>query len=311
MRLKPLRLVAILLFFLLFAFSGSAADQVRQIMRQDDDFSSANEIREGETIVKLSSHPDNTGDYYHINLLRPGPVTITLSAFPAEGAFRIGALGFDASSPTGWIPGTNEVESQPGANSLQMKFTATKGLSGYIRISFNTASGICGGGFCALRLTSQGPWYLKPIREAAPVKPPADVEGIPLMPQLSYRLTVNVGEFVVGASKTITWANEEKSIREKLAAMTVALRNKDAGTLANFVVLEYRNSFQSRYSREPESFFSKSEPLDKAVLFYLSDKPTDGESRYERTARLMTDDSGEMIYIDMVKQNGQWYFKHF
>jgi hypothetical protein len=583
MRSKPLCLVASMISSLLFAFSGYSADQVRQIMRQDDDFSSANEIREGETIVKLSSHPDNTGDYYHINLSRPGLVTITLSAFPTEGTFRIGAMGFDASSPTSWISGTNEVESQPGAGSLQMKFVVTKGLSGYIRISFNTASGMCSGNFCALRLTSQGPWYLKPIRESPPAKFPADIDGIPLKPQLSYRLTINVGEsgigvpslensnptrpeaskgnlppsppssntsgthsgllfednfqrpdasslgpqwreyllrnsqvqqgdspwsvrnrelyfevtgtnsyiedFIetldtfpvdnlriefelrgrvgtrqgyvgptfllsgdalqrtnsanvksgpahiglhtsyrwekqgqsgavilangsqvhdlpdakigglnenefqphviaiannaitytsprigtvtypldaplaagerrhftigtrvydsgttqvleirniriysltssndrlhktagnnpssssdVGPSTAISWTNEEKSIRERLASMTVALHNQDAGTLAALVVSEYRNSFQSRYNRDPQSFFSKSEPLGRAVLFYLSDKPTEGQIHYERMARLMTDDNGEMMFVDMVKQNGQWYFKNF
>jgi hypothetical protein len=565
---KILRLVAILLSFLVFALSGSSADQVRQIMRQDDDFSSANEIREGETIVKLSSHPDNTGDYYHISLSRPGPVTITLSAFPAEGTFRIGAMGFDASSPTGWIPGTNEVESQPGASSLQFKFVVTKGLSGYLRISFNTASGMCSGGYCALRLTPQGPWYLKPMRESPSFKPPADIEGIPLKPQLSYRLTINIGEpgnggvpntskpgatpdssqaahptllfedtfqrsdsaslglqwreyllrnnqvqqtdspwsvrnrelyfevtgtnsyiedfietldtfpvdnlriefelrgsvetrqgyvgptfllsgdalqrsnstnvksgpahiglhtsyrwekqgqsgavilangsqrdlpdakigglnenefqphsitiannaityasprigtvtypldaplaagerrhFTIGtrvydsgmtqvleirnlriyllipnkkdlpqttgnkagasgagASTAISWANEEKSIMERLAAMTVALRNRNAVNLVNLVDAEYRNSFQLRYNRDPQSFFSKSERLGKAVLFYLSDKPVEGEARYERTARLMADDNGKMMFVDMVKQNGQWYFKNF
>jgi hypothetical protein len=63
-----------LLPFLLLAFSESSVGPVRQIMRQDDDFSSANEIREGETIVILSSHPDNTCDYNHMNLSRPETV---------------------------------------------------------------------------------------------------------------------------------------------------------------------------------------------------------------------------------------------
>jgi hypothetical protein len=566
---KPLRVTAILLLCLVFSLSGFSADRARQIMRQDDDFSSANEIREGETIIKLSSHPDNAGDYYHINLSHPGTVTISLSAFPAEGIFRVGAMGFDSGSPTGWISGTNEVESQPGATSLQMKFPVTKGLSGYIRVSVNSASGLCGGGFCARRLTAQGPWYFLPIRESPPVKLPADIEGVPLKPELSYRLTVNVGDaangaasneskvvaakdntqsirsgllfedtfqrsdsaslgpqwreyrlrnnqvqqadspwsvrnrelyfeatgansyiedfietldafpadnvriefelrgrvgtsqgyvgptfflsgdamqrvsaanvksgpahiglhtsyrwekqgqsgavilangskvhdlpdakigglnenefqphsitiannaityesprigtvtvpldapltagerrhFTIGtrvydsgmtqvleirnlricslassnpglpqaagskpassaagASTAISWANDEKAIREKLADMAAALRNKNAGKMANLVISEYRNSFQTRYGRDPQTFYSKSEPLNKAVLFYLSDKPADGAVRYERMARLMADYNGNLIFVDMVKQNGQWYFKNF
>jgi hypothetical protein len=114
-----------------------------------------------------------------------------------------------------------------------------------------------------------------------------------------------------GVSTAISWANEEKFIRQKLVEMAAALRSRDNVKLVSLVIPEYRSSFQSRYDRDPQSFFSKSEPLDKAILFYLSDKPADDKARYERTARLMADDSGEMIFVDMVKQNGQWRFKYF
>jgi hypothetical protein len=114
-----------------------------------------------------------------------------------------------------------------------------------------------------------------------------------------------------GVTTAISWANEEKSIREKIAAMTTALRNHDTDKIANLVLSEYRNSFQSQYNRDEQAFISRSEPLNKAVLFYLSGKPAEGDIPYERTARLMTDANGKMIFVDMVKQNGQWYFKYF
>ena len=165
-------------------------------MRQDDDFASANEIREGETIVKVASHPDNTGDYYHITLSRLGLVTITLTGFPSEATYHIGVMGFDPNSPTSWIPNVEDAVSKPGATSLQMKFNATKGTAGYIRIAVDISAGMCSGSsYCALRLTPQGPWYLTPIRDnPSSGRIPSNVDGVPLLPQLSYQLTVTAGD---------------------------------------------------------------------------------------------------------------------
>jgi hypothetical protein len=192
---RPLRLAAILLASLLFIFAEFSSGQSRQIMRQDDDYASANELREGETIVKIASHPDSPGDYYHITVSRLGLVTVTLTGFPSEGTFHIDVMGFDPNSPTGWIPNVEGVVSKPGDTSLQLKFNATKGTTGYIRIAFDSASGLCSGNdYCAMRLTPQGPWYLTPIRDKADARIPSQVDGVPLLPKLSYRLTATSGD---------------------------------------------------------------------------------------------------------------------
>jgi hypothetical protein len=190
---KPFRLAAVLLASLLFVSAEFSSGQGRQIMRQDDDMASANEIREEETIVKVASYPDNTGDYYHITLSRLGLVTITLTGFPSEGTYHIGVMGFDPNSPTSWVPNVVDAVSKPGATSLQLKFNATKGTTGYVRISFDTSAGMCGS-FCALRLTPQGPWYLTPMRDNPTARIPSNVDGVPLLPQLSYQLTVTTGD---------------------------------------------------------------------------------------------------------------------
>jgi len=119
-------------------------------------------------------------DIYKIILPESGPVEVQLEGYPRGSHITLGASGFRESEVA---PLT---ERQGGeASTLRLRFAARE-RAGYIWVKVSFVDTICQEGWCAARLTENGPWYTTTPSPLAP----AEWQGQPVLDPPEYQLHI-------------------------------------------------------------------------------------------------------------------------
>ncbi len=165
------------------ALQGAVRGEVLEV-EPNDRPEDAQAVPPGETVAGQVQRSDQQ-DCFRFTSAAGGTVTAEVTGFPADCAFELGATGFGpAGTPEpGWVQGA---PCQP----VRLTFPVEAGRSGVVRVRLcNQVSGISQGDWTGVACSATGPYHTTPPATGGGAQPPATMEGRPVAPPITYRLS--------------------------------------------------------------------------------------------------------------------------